>query len=308
MASQTPDSDPERPPTVREEVARPAALMSIATLSSRVAGVVRESLFAALIGARGQADAFNVGFRIPNLLRDLFAEGALSGAFVPTLGKTRAEQGEEAAFRLARTVLGTLLAVTSAVAILGILFAPQLVSLLASSGELEMRELAVKATRIMFPFLPTVAIAAVMMGVLNTHRSYFLPALAPAFFNVVAIAGGLGLLWGGIRGDDAVLGWSAFVVLGGLVQALVQVPALRGTGYRGLPRVDLAFRDPALRTIVRRMGPVALARVRLLRKWGNSELWPALVEGVRGGAHASRPGAVADHLQWLKTEVGHRST
>jgi putative peptidoglycan lipid II flippase len=246
-------------PAVREAVGRPAALMSVATLSSRIAGVARESLFAALIGARANADAFNVGFRIPNLLRDLFAEGALSGAFVPTLGRVRAERGEAAAFAFARRVLGTLVVVTSAVALLGIVFAPALVDLLASGGERDVRDLATRLTRIMFPFLPTVAAAAVLMGVLNANRRFFLPALAPAAFNGVAIAGGLVLLALGFSGEEAVTGWAVLVVVGGLVQALVQVPVLRAVGWRGAPTTDLRFRDPDLRLVVRRMAPVALA-------------------------------------------------
>ena len=255
------DSAPAAPPVpgppVREAVARPAALMSVATLSSRIAGLARESLFAALIGAREGADAFNVGFRIPNLLRDLFAEGALSGAFVPVLNRVRAERGDPAAFRLARVVLGTLLAVTGGVAFLGIAFAPALVDLLAP--RVALRDLAIACTRVMFPFLPLVAAAAVLMGVLNTHRRFFLPALAPAAFNLVAIAGGTALLLAGVRGDHAVLGWAVFVLVGGLAQAGMQWRPARGVGVRGPPVVDLAFRDPDLRTIVRRMAPVALA-------------------------------------------------
>ena len=244
-------------PAVREAVARPAAFMSVATLASRVAGLARESLFAALVGAREAADAFNVGFRIPNLLRDLFAEGALSGAFVPVLGRVRAERGDAAAFRLARVVLGTLLLVTAAVALLGIAFAPALVDLLAPNVRL--RDLAIACTRIMFPFLPLIAAAAVLMGVLNTQKRFFLPALAPAFFNLVAIAGGVGLLLAGVPAEQAVLGWAVFVILGGLAQAGVQVPAARAAGLVGPPLADLRFRDPDLRTVVRRMAPVALA-------------------------------------------------
>jgi putative peptidoglycan lipid II flippase len=244
---------------VREAVARPAALVSAATLSSRVAGVARESLFAALFGAGWVADAFVFAFRIPNLLRDLFAEGAFSGAFVPTFAKVRAERGDAAALAFARVVIGTLLAVTGALAVLGIVFAGPVVDVVASQAAGETRALTVRLTRIMFPFLPLVAAAAAVMGVLNSRGRYVVPAFAPVAFNLAAIAGGLLLLALGWPPERAVVGWAVFVLVGGALQALVQVPALRAVGYRGLPRPDLAFRDEGLRTVARRMGPVALA-------------------------------------------------
>jgi putative peptidoglycan lipid II flippase len=111
----------------------------------------------------------------------------------------------------------------------------------------------------MWPFLPLVALAAVAMGVLNTHRRFFVPALAPAFFNVVAVAGGLAMLAAGTPPEEAVVGWSVLVVAGGAAQLLVQVPSLRAVGWRGRPRFDLAFRDPDLRAVVKRMGPIALS-------------------------------------------------
>jgi putative peptidoglycan lipid II flippase len=253
-----PQTNAGRPPD-REGVARPAALVSAATLSSRVAGLAREALFGHLFGRAAAADAFVFAFRIPNLFRDLFAEGALSPAFVPVFTKTRAEKGDAEAFRLAGTVLGTLLAVTGALAALGIVFAEPVVSVVASDATGETRGLAAALTRIMFPFLPLVAAAAVLMGVLNAHGRYVVPALAPAAFNVVAIAGGSLLVALGWSARDAVVGWAAIVLLGGLAQALVQVPPLLRLGYRGGLRADLAFRDGGLRTIVRRMGPVAVA-------------------------------------------------
>lgn len=244
---------------MREEVARPAALVSLATFSSRIAGLVRESMFAALFGIHQAADAFVVAFRIPNLFRDLFAEGALSSAFVPTYARVRAERGAEAGFRLARTVLGTLLAVTGTLALLGIVFARPVVDAIAFGASEDRRALAVPLTRIMFPFLPTVAVAAVWMGVLNSHGRYLVPAFAPVAFNLASIVGGAILLLLGWDVEAAMVGWAAFVLLGGLAQALCQLPSARRVGLVGTPRVDLAFRDPDLRTIVRRMAPVAVA-------------------------------------------------
>lgn len=233
--------------------------MSIATLSSRVAGLAREALFGALFGVGTAADAFVVAFRIPNLLRDLFAEGALSSAFVPTFARVRSERGDEASFRLARIVIGTLLAVTGALALAGIAAAPLIVDAIAGGASGVVRELAIPLTRIMFPFLPLVALAAAWMGVLNAHRRYLVPAFAPAAFNAVTIAGGLVLMASGCAPERAVFGWAIFVLVGGLAQAFVQWPAARAAGLRGRPIVDARFADGDLRTVVRRMGPSAIA-------------------------------------------------
>jgi putative peptidoglycan lipid II flippase len=239
-------------------VAGPAGKVSLATVCSRIAGLLRESVFAALFGRGGLSDAFVFAFRIPNLLRDFFAEGALSSAFVPTFAHVKAKEGDGPAFLLARRVLGTLATVAGIVALLGIVFAPAIVSVVAWDAPEEHRPLTVLLTRVMFPFLVLVAMAAVAMGILNTCRRYFLPALAPAFFNLVSVAGGLVLLLLPVSTEDALVAWSVLVVLGGAAQFLVQVPSLRAVGMRGPPVVDLGFRDPHLRAVVRRMGPVVI--------------------------------------------------
>jgi len=247
----------------RESVAKPVSRVSLATGGSRIAGLLRESIFAALVGAGWQASAFVLAFRIPNLLRDFFAEGALASAFVPTFAHVRAREGDDRAFEVARRVMGTLLVVTGAIAVLGMFFAPAVVSVIAPDASGETRELTIHLTRIMFPFLPLVAAAAVAMGVLNAHRRFFVPALAPAFFNVVAIVGGLLMLGLGWDRPDAVVKavtvWSVLVLLGGLAQVLAQVPLLRRVGWRGLPRPDLWWRDPGVRQVTRRMGPAVIS-------------------------------------------------
>ncbi len=248
-----------RPPRAPESVARPAARLAAATLCSRVLGLLREAVFAALFATRPVADAFVFAFRIPNLLRDFFAEGALSAAFVPTVSQARAAGGDARAFALARRVLGTLAVVTGTIALLGIVFAPAVVDVVAPDAPAATRALTVTLTRIMFPFLPLVALAAAAMGVLNAYGRFFLPALAPAFFNLAAVLGGLGLLALGAGAEDAVHGWAALVLVGGALQLLVQVPALRGLGLRGWPQPDLRFADPGLRTVARRMAPVLLS-------------------------------------------------
>lgn len=256
-----PEGDAARPEAVvrPEAVGGPAARVAVATGVSRVGGLVRESLFAALFGSTHRADAFQIAFRIPNLLRDLFAEGALSSAFVPTFAKTARERGAAAAFETARRVLGTLLVVTGALAALGILFAGPVVAVVAAEASAGKRAEAEPLVRIMAPFLPVVAAAAVLMGVLNARRRYLAPAYAPVLFNGVAIVGGLALLALRLPIEHALVGWSVLVVAGGLAQALVQWPFARREGLRGPLLFDLRFRDPDLRAILARMGPTAVA-------------------------------------------------
>lgn len=234
---------------------RSAGVVSGLILVSRVLGVVREQLFAALLGAGFHADAFQIGFRIPNLLRDLFAEGALSAAFVPTYAKTRVEGGPDAAHRLASRVFTLLAAVLAGVVLVGLSFAGPLVAFLAPGFDAVpgKAELTVFLTRVMLPFLPLVSFAAVAMGMLNAEQRYRTPAFAPAMFNVVAIAWGAGLWVLGLELHQVVLGWAIGVLLGGVAQFLIQVPALRQLGFRFRP--EWAPGDAGMRRIGALMGP-----------------------------------------------------
>ena len=163
-----------------ENVMRSAGIVSIAVAMSRVTGLLRESLMARLFGAGLAYDAFMLGFRIPNLTRDLFAEGALSSAFVPVFTEYLNQRSKEEAARLAQLVATAIFLVVGAVCALGVIFAPSLVHLLAPGyaavpGKFE---LAVTMTRIMFPFLLLVALAAQAMGVLNASNKFGVPAMA----------------------------------------------------------------------------------------------------------------------------------
>jgi putative peptidoglycan lipid II flippase len=244
---------------------RATGLVSAMTLVSRVLGLVREQVFAALLGAGAQTDAFNVAFRIPNLLRDLFAEGALSAAFVPAYAKALHAGGREEAHRLARRVLTVLAVAMGVLVAAGLLFAPQVVALLAPGYALVPGkvELTVFLTRIMMPFLPLVSFAAVAMGMLNAEERFGLPAFAPAMFNVVSILWGVGLWAFGFSAVAVAVGWSVGTLLGGAAQFLVQVPPLRGLGFRFRP--DWAPSDPGLRRIAALMAPatVGLAAVQI---------------------------------------------
>ena len=236
-----------------------AVWLSAATMSSRLLGLVRDQLFAALVGANRFSDAFVVAFRIPNLLRDLFAEGALSSAFVPTFAEAHARRGPEDAYRLANALVGLVLSVVGAVVLLGVLAAPALVGLLAPGFGPEEAALAAFLTRVMMPFLLLVSLSALAMGMLNAQGKFTAPALAPALFNVGAIAVGV-WLWAAGKGPRvAVVGWSMGTLVGGLMQLAAQVPSLWALGYRPHPRLGAsALRDPGIRRIGRLMGAAVI--------------------------------------------------
>lgn len=239
---------------------RSTALVSAATTASRFLGLLREQLFAALLGAGLWADAFVVAFRIPNLLRDLFAEGALSAAFIPTFAKVDKEEGRAAAHVLANRLIGALIVVVGALTLLAMLFAEEIVFLLASGffavpGKAELTAL---LARIMMPFLLALSLAAVMMGMLNARRAFGTPALAPALFNLTAIAVGVGLKIAGAADRTAVIGWSIGTLAGGFAQLAAQLPALRGFGYRLRPAFGALWRDPNLRRIALLMAPATI--------------------------------------------------
>jgi putative peptidoglycan lipid II flippase len=236
---------------------RSAGLISGLTLFSRVFGLVREQVFAALLGAGPQAEAFQVAFRIPNLLRDLFAEGALSASFVPTYARAMAE-GMDRAHRLSSRLLTVLGVVLGALVLVGMVLARPLVSLMASGFESEpgKTELTVLLTRIMLPFLPIVSFAAVTMGVLNAQQKFGTPAAAPAIFNVVAIACGALLYVLGLSPTAVAIGWAVGTLLGGIAQFVIQLPPLVRTGWRFHP--EFAPADPGIRAIARLMTPATV--------------------------------------------------
>ncbi len=238
---------PKKPP----RLARAAGLISAATMLSRVLGLVRELLFAALLGASQFADAFNVAFRIPNLLRDLFAEGALAQAFVPTFKEKLKRHGNASAYDLANRVAGSLFLVIGLIVLIAGICAPYIVEAMASDFAKQPGkfELTVVLTRVMLPFLPIISLAAVAMGMLNAQDRYTAPALAPAMFNVSSISVGAGLYVSGVDPRWVAIGWSIGTVLGGLAQLSIQMPALWRTGFRPRPRADLRLRDPGVRRV-----------------------------------------------------------
>jgi putative peptidoglycan lipid II flippase len=244
-------------------LARSAGLISVATMASRLLGVARETVLASLFGASGgpAMDAFNVAFRAPNLVRDLFAEGAMTAAFVPTFSRTLATRGREAAWRLGNLVINALLIVTGALVVLGIGFAEPITRLMAWGEEFRSvpgkLELTTQLTRIMMPFLPTIAVAVAMMGMLNSLNRFFVPALSPAMFNVATIVCAFVLVpYMPAIGLPPIAGIAIAAVLGGIGQILVQWPSLAREGFRYRPILD--FRDSGVREILRLMGPGTL--------------------------------------------------
>ncbi|MBI4796167.1 MAG: murein biosynthesis integral membrane protein MurJ [Deltaproteobacteria bacterium] len=242
-----------------EKIARAAGAVSIAVFASRILGLVREQVFAALFGAGYAFDAFVVAYRIPNLLRDLFAEGALSSAFVTVFTEYRQLRGEERTWRLANNVLVCLSLLVGGVVLVGMFCSPEIVGLMARGFILVPGKLGLTTlmTRIMFPFLLLISVAALVMGILNTEGKFFIPSLASSFFNLGAIVFGVGLsLAAPFFGIHPIVGMAWGVLIGGLLQLLSQVPLLFKVGFR--PAWVLDLKDEGLRRIFKLMLPAVV--------------------------------------------------
>lgn len=239
-----------------------ASTVSLLTLLSRVTGLVREQLIAGLFGAGAATDAFNVAFRIPNLFRRLFAEGAFSQAFVPLLAATHAREGGDATRELVHAVATVLAWLLLLVCALGVIAAPVLVWAIGSG--LKDFDIAVLMTRWMFPYIGLMSLVALSAGILNTWKHFAVPAVTPVLLNLSVIAAAW---WGAPRlaamGVQPILALAGGVMLGGLLQLALQVPALMAVEC--LPRVGLApaaiaraWRHPGVRQVLRQMAPALL--------------------------------------------------
>lgn len=253
-------------------ITRSAGIVSIAVMFSRILGLVRETIFARFFGAGFLYDAFVVGFKIPNILRDLFAEGALSAAFVKVFTDYQIKKSEIEAWRLAGLIFNVLAVVMSGITVLGILLAPFIVPLLARGFPPEKAALAVTLTQVMFPFILLVALAALAMGVLNTKGRFGIPASASTAFNIASIIFGLGLAyilsggdWENSAGRNvvpseaaqwAIIGMAIGTLIGGAAQLLIQIPSLLKVGFRFSPL--LTFSDPGVKRMMRLMGPAVI--------------------------------------------------
>jgi len=241
------------------KIARSAGAVGTAVMCSRVLGLVREQVFAGLFGAGTAYDAFVVAFRIPNLLRDLFGEGALSAAFVTVFSDYDTNKGKQATWQLASNVLVFISILLSLITLAGIFLAPDIVGLLAPDfsqipGKSELTAL---MTKIMFPFLVFVALSAVVMGVLNTKGKFFVPAMSSSFFNLGSIIGGTSLaLLLPEFGQPAIVGMAWGTLIGGFLQLAIQLPTIKKLGFVFKPHIHL--RDPGLRRILRLMLPATI--------------------------------------------------
>ncbi len=260
------------PSTKQTSVARSAGIVSIAVMFSRILGLIREQIFAFFFGAGFLYDAYVVAFRIPNVLRDLFAEGALSAAFVKVFTDYQINKSEKEAWHLAGLVINALAVIMSVICIVGVIFSRQFVDLVADGFSPEKAALATTLTQIMFPFILLVALAAVAMGVLNTKGVFGIPASASTVFNIVSIIFGLGLAYWlsgggwfsstdkdavpGAAAQWAIIGMAIGTLIGGASQFLMQIPSLYKVGFRFLP--TLSFADEGLKRVMALMTPAIL--------------------------------------------------
>ena len=251
---------------------RAASTISVLTLASRITGLARDVITAQLFGASALMDAFNVAFRIPNLLRRLFAEGAFSQAFVPILAVTRARDGDVATRELIDAVATVLFWALLLTCGIGVVAAPVIVWVMASG--LQRFDAAVLMTRVMFPYIGFMSLVALSAGILNTWKRFAVPAATPVLLNLALIGAALGLApWFGRRGIEPIYALAVGVMVGGVLQLAIQVPALWRIG--GLPRIGLAparlraaRAHPGVGRVLRQMAPaligVSVAQLSLL--------------------------------------------
>lgn len=243
--------------------ARSTSVVSIAILCSRVLGLVRDQLLNGLFGS-AFTGIFTAAFRTPNMLRDLFAEGALSTAFVTTFSKKIKNEGDEAAWALGRKMLSLAICFMSMVAVAGVVLAPYLFRILTPGLSEEAKVLGTWLAQIMYPFIAIVSVTALVMGMLNSKKVFFIPAVASAFFNLGCIVGGVVLAWfidpgfrEGAITEKGLTGFAIGTLIGGVLQLVVQLPSLRKVGFRfGL---DFGWKDSGVRDVLRLMWPSMLA-------------------------------------------------
>nr|MBN2276702.1 murein biosynthesis integral membrane protein MurJ [candidate division Zixibacteria bacterium] len=255
-----------------------AGTVSLATAFSRVLGLIREQVVAYFFGAGMATDAFVAAFRVPNLLRDLFAEGALSSAFIPVFKDKMVKSGEEAAFRLANLTLSALLLIVGLVVAIGIILTPGIIYISANgfTSEPAKFEMTVNLTRIMFVYLLMVSVSAVLMGILNSLGRFGIPALSPALFNIGMILAPI-ILYDYFSLPIYTL--AIGVVVGGIGQLVFQLPSLYRVGFRF--RFMFSLADEGIRRIGRLISPMIMglsaSRINILV---NTLLASMLIEGA----------------------------
>lgn len=233
-------------------------IIGAAVLCSRFLGLLREVLFNAFFGTASMG-VFLIAFRAPNLLRDLFAEGALSISFITIFSKKIATEGEDSAWILASKIMTLTIVLMSVVSLLGIFFAKQMIGILASGFTYQDAQITIYLTQIMYPFILLVSLAALTMGMLNSRNVFGIPALASSFFNIGSIVGGaiFGWLIDPHFGVKALTGLAIGTLIGGVLQLAVQLPSLRRVGFRFRP--DFRWRDSGVREVLILTLPAVIA-------------------------------------------------
>ena len=230
------------------QVARWATIISLATLASRILGFIRDVIIARLFGVYLQAQAFVIAFRIPNLFRDLVGEGASNAAIVPVLSEYSLKRSKTEFWELVNILLNLLIVILSAITILGIIFAPLIVRLIAPGfiGSADKLQATINLTRIIFPYLLLIGLAVYAMAVLNSLKSFAVSAFAPCLLNIAIIV--CALFFG-----EGTTGLATGVLLGGILQLAVQVPLLYKKGLR--VKFNLSLQHPAVVQIKKLMLP-----------------------------------------------------
>ncbi|MCB1277498.1 murein biosynthesis integral membrane protein MurJ [Prosthecobacter sp.] len=253
-------SDEKKDPSSQ---ARSTGVVSIAILCSRVLGLVRDQMLNGFFGS-AFTGIFTAAFRTPNMLRDLFAEGALSTAFVTTFSKKMKTEGDEAAWVLGRKMISLSMWFMTIVAVAGVALAPILFRILTPGLSEEAKVLGTWLAQIMYPFIALVSVTALVMGMLNSKKVFFIPAVASAFFNLGCIVGGVVLAWiidpgfrDGHVSEKGLTGFAIGTLIGGVLQLAVQLPSLRRVGFRF--RFDFGCKDPAVKEVLHLMWPSMLA-------------------------------------------------
>lgn len=244
--SPQPPSSVNQPSEDHRSIAGAAGLIGAATFSSRILGLIRDIILARLLGASASADAFFVAYRVPNLLRELLAEGSMSSAFIPVFTEYHTLRTKRETWELASAAFTTLLSIVTLITLIGVVVAPTIVWLLAPGfhDEPTQLEMTTILTQVMFPYLIFISLAALTMGMLNSLRAFAAPALAPVFFNICVIAAALFLA---PLLDEPVIGVAIGVVVGGLAQFVMQLPSVHKRGFLFQWRFDLGH--PGVRRI-----------------------------------------------------------
>jgi putative peptidoglycan lipid II flippase len=249
-------SDASSPPPARRPRAA-AAFVSLGILVSRVFGLVRQVLTAKFLGTSAAADAFTAAFKVPNILQNLFGEGALSASFIPVYSRLLAEGKEEEAGRVAGAIAALLMLVVAVVVLVGVVATPALIPLIAQGFDPEKKRMTITLTRILFPGAGIFVVSAWCLGILNSHRRFLLSYSAPVLWNVAMIGA---LVWFGESQQPldlaSTLAWAS--VIGALLQFLVQVPTtLRLARHL---RFSLDTKSEHVRTVSRNFGPAFISR------------------------------------------------